>query len=149
MGADFVIEQDWGSYGEDEHETWRILFARQQDILRNRAAPEFLDGLKGLGIAADGIPDFERLSEVLDAATGWRIVAVPGLVPDDVFFGHLANRRFPATNFIRRRDKLDYLQEPTSSTTSTATCRCSSTRCSPIIFRPMAGAASRHSAWAA
>ena len=112
MGADFVIEQDWGSYGEDEHETWRILFARQQDILRNRAAPEFLDGLKGLGIAADGIPDFERLSEVLDAATGWRIVAVPGLVPDDVFFGHLANRRFPATNFIRRREQLDYLQEP-------------------------------------
>ena len=80
--------------------------------LRNRAAPEFLDGLKGLGIAADGIPDFERLSEVLDAATGWRIVAVPGLVPDDVFFGHLANRRFPATNFIRRREQLDYLQEP-------------------------------------
>ncbi len=112
MGADFVIEQDWASYGEDEHETWRILFARQQDILRGRAAPEFLEGLKGLGIAADGIPDFEHLSEVLDAATGWRIVAVPGLVPDDVFFGHLANRRFTATNFIRRRDQLDYLQEP-------------------------------------
>jgi len=88
------------------------LFGRQHDILRDRAAPEFLHGLKGLGIAADGIPDFERLSEVLHAATGWRIVAVPGLVTDDVFFAHLANRRFPATRFIRGRDQLDYLQEP-------------------------------------
>ena len=112
MGEDFIIEQDWASYRDDEHETWRILFARQQDILRDRAAPEFLEGLKGLGIAADGIPDFERLSDILDAETGWRIVAVPGLAPDDVFFGHLANRRFPATNFIRRRDQLDYLKEP-------------------------------------
>ncbi len=111
MGGDFVIEQDWSSYGEEQHETWRLLFARQQGILGQRAAPEFLEGLEGLGIAA-GIPDFERLSAVLDAATGWRIVAVPGLVPDDVFFSHLANRRFPATKFIRRRDQLDYLQEP-------------------------------------
>src|SRR6185436_19996024 len=75
-------------------------------------APEFLAGLDGLGIAADDIPEFERLSDVLERATRWRIVAVPGLVPDDVFFRHLANRRFPATNFIRRWDQLDYLQEP-------------------------------------
>ena len=112
MGEDFVIEQDWASYSGEEHETWRLLFARQQDILRRRAAPEFLEGLDGLGIAAEGIPDFAHLSAVLGAATGWRIVAVPGLVPDDVFFTHLANRRFPATHFIRRRDQLDYLQEP-------------------------------------
>ncbi|KAK0350563.1 hypothetical protein LTR94_028512 [Friedmanniomyces endolithicus] len=46
------------------------------------------------------------------AATGWQVVAVPGLVPDDVFFDHLANRRFVAGNFIRRPNELDYLQEP-------------------------------------
>ena len=112
MSGDHVIEQDWASYSENEHETWRLLFARQQGILCDRAAPEFLEGLEGLGIAAEGIPDFKRLSAVLGAATGWRIVAVPGLVPDEVFFEHLANRRFPATHFIRGRDQLDYLQEP-------------------------------------
>jgi phenylalanine-4-hydroxylase len=63
-------------------------------------------------VAAGGIPDFRRLSDLLDRATGWRIAAVPGLVPDDVFFGFLAQRRFPATCFIRRRDQLDYLEEP-------------------------------------
>jgi phenylalanine-4-hydroxylase len=111
-GPDYVIDQGFEGYGAEEHAIWRTLFHRQAEILRERAAPEFLAGLDGLGIAAEGIPNFERLSDVLEAATNWRIVAVPGLVPDDVFFRHLANRRFPATNFIRRWDQLDYLQEP-------------------------------------
>jgi phenylalanine-4-hydroxylase len=111
-GPDYVIDQGFERYTAEEHEIWRTLFHRQAEILKERAAPEFLDGLAGLGIAAEGIPHFERLSDILERATGWRIVAVPGLVPDDVFFRHLANRRFPATNFIRRWDQLDYLQEP-------------------------------------
>ncbi len=109
---DFIIAQDWSAYSAEEHGIWRTLFHRQEEILRERACPEFLAGLVGLGVAADGIPDFRRLNALLGAATGWTIVAVPGLVPDDVFFAHLANRRFPATRFIRRADQLDYLQEP-------------------------------------
>jgi phenylalanine-4-hydroxylase len=109
---DFTIEQEWPAYSAEEHGIWRTLFHRQQEILRERACPEFLAGLTGLEVAADGIPDFRRLNALLGAATGWTIVAVPGLVPDEIFFAHLANRRFPATRFIRRADQLDYLQEP-------------------------------------
>lgn len=111
-GSDFTIEQDWQGYSQEEHAIWRLLFERQQRLLVGRACREYLDGLGKLGVAADGIPDFRRLSDVLDRATGWRIVAVPGLVPDGVFFAHLARRRFPSTCFIRRSDQLDYLQEP-------------------------------------
>jgi phenylalanine-4-hydroxylase len=110
--ADFTIDQNWHEYTEEEHAIWRLLFERQQRLLKGRACREYLQGLGGLGVEANGIPDFRRLSDVLDAATGWRIVAVPGLVPDDVFFAHLARRRFPSTCFIRRPDQLDYLQEP-------------------------------------
>jgi phenylalanine-4-hydroxylase len=110
--SDFVIEQDWAAYSEEQHAVWRLLFERQQHLLVGHACREYLAGLAGLGVAATGIPDFRRLSDILDRATGWRIVAVPGLVPDAVFFGHLARRRFPSTCFIRRRDQLDYLQEP-------------------------------------
>ena len=110
--ADYTIEQDWEAYTGEEHTIWRDLFRRQATILRDRATPEFLAGLGGLGVVADHIPDFRRLNDLLDRATGWRIVAVPGLVPDEVFFEHLANRRFPSTCFIRRREQLDYLQEP-------------------------------------
>jgi phenylalanine-4-hydroxylase len=109
---DLTIKQNWQGYSEEEHAIWRLLFERQQRLLVGRACREYLEGLRRLGVAADGIPDFRRLSDILDRATGWRIVAVPGLVPDDVFFAHLARRRFPSTCFIRRRDQLDYLQEP-------------------------------------
>lgn len=109
---DYQIAQDWAGYSEDEHAVWRFLFERQQRVLAGRACGEYLDGLQGLGVASHGIPEFESLSDILDRRTGWRIAAVPGLVPDDVFFAFLARRRFPSTCFIRRRDQLDYLQEP-------------------------------------
>lgn len=110
--ADFTITQDWDTYAPEEHDIWRTLFHRQEAVLKGRACEEFLAGVHALGVVADEIPDFRRLNDVLSAATRWSIVAVPGLVPDAVFFEHLANRRFPSTCFIRRRDQLDYLQEP-------------------------------------
>ncbi|MFD0389610.1 phenylalanine 4-monooxygenase [Tistrella bauzanensis] len=109
---DFTTDQRWETLTEEEHAIWRLLFERQAGILRDRAVPAFIDGLTGLGIAAEGVPNFERLSDVLEKATGWRIVCVPGLVPDEVFFRHLSERRFPSTSFIRSRAQLDYLQEP-------------------------------------
>jgi len=71
-----------------------------------------VQGMLDLPMSADEIPDFRRLSDVLSRRTGWQVVAVPGLVPDDVFFDHLAHRRFPAGNFIRSPQQLDYLEEP-------------------------------------
>jgi phenylalanine-4-hydroxylase len=109
---DWTIPQDWERYTAEEHATWDTLFARQAAMLPGRAAQEFLDGLDMLHLSRPGIPNFEELSEKLTKATGWSVVAVPGLVPDDVFFDHLANRRFVAGQFIRRPDQLDYLQEP-------------------------------------
>lgn len=111
-GDDFTIAQGWDDYSGEDHAIWRALFERQSKLLPGRACDEYLRGLKDLGVAADCIPDFERLSDILERATGWRIVAVPGLVPDEVFFAHLAARRFPATNWIRKREQMDYLQEP-------------------------------------
>jgi phenylalanine-4-hydroxylase len=109
---DWTIPQDWTRYTAEEHATWDRLFARQTALLPGRAAPEFLDGLDILRLSRPGIPDFAELSERLHAATGWQVVAVPGLVPEEVFFEQLANRRFVAGRFIRRPDQLDYLEEP-------------------------------------
>ena len=108
---DFVVDQGWAGYAPADHATWTTLFRRQTALLPGRASAAFLEGLETLNMS-DGIPDFDRMSDVLEQRTGWRVVAVPGLVPDDVFFWHLANRRFPATNWIRPADRLDYLQEP-------------------------------------
>ena len=110
--ADWTIDQGWANYSAAEHATWKTLFERQTKLLPGRACDEFVQGMKDLPIGADQIPDFRRLSEVLMQRTGWQVVAVPGLVPDDVFFEHLANRRFPAGHFIRKPHELDYLEEP-------------------------------------
>ncbi len=109
---DFVVEQRPERYGPGDHTTWRTLFRRQSALLEGRVVDEFFDGLAALGIAPDGIPDFAAINAVLARATGWRVVAVPGLVPDDVFFAHLAARRFPAGYWIRSARQLDYIAEP-------------------------------------
>ncbi len=112
IGTDFTIPQNWEHYSAAEHAIWKTLFERQAKVLPGRACPEFLEGLKRLELAADEIPNFERLSNSLQQLTGWRVVAVPSLVPDNVFFDHLANRRFPAGQFIRKAEQLDYIEEP-------------------------------------
>ena len=109
---DWTIPQGWDDYTAQDHATWDMLYERQMKLLPGRASDAFLRGLDALKLSESGIPDFEELSDRLEALTGWRVVAVPGLVPDDVFFTHMANRRFVAGNFIRRPDQLDYLQEP-------------------------------------
>jgi len=110
--ADWTIDQGWAHYTAQDHAIWKTLFERQTRLLPGLACSAFVQGMRALPMGADQIPDFEHLSDILRRQTGWRIVAVPGLVPDDVFFAHLANRRFPAGNFIRSADTLDYLQEP-------------------------------------
>ena len=110
--ADWTIDQGWANYTTADHGVWKTLYERQSKLLPGRACDEFVEGMRALAIGADAIPDFRRLSDVLGHHTGWQVVAVPGLVPDEVFFDHLANRRFPAGHFIRRADQLDYLEEP-------------------------------------
>jgi phenylalanine-4-hydroxylase len=110
--SDWTVPQNWSAYTSAEHAMWDHLFDRQAQMLKGRVSPTFLDGLDVLRLSKPGIPDFEELSERLRKLTGWSVVAVPGLVPDDVFFDHLANRRFVAGNFIRTPDQIDYLQEP-------------------------------------
>jgi phenylalanine-4-hydroxylase len=110
--ADWTIAQNWEAFTRQDHAMWDTLFARQSAMLPGRAADAFLRGMDVLKLSKPGIPDYRELNTRLMAATGWQVVAVPGLVPDAVFFEHLANRRFPAGNFIRRPDQLDYLQEP-------------------------------------
>ena len=107
-----IIDQGWARYSADDHALWRIPFERQRQILQGHVCQEYLDGLEILGIGPEGIPKFDQMNAKLRRATGWEVVAVPGLIPSRPFFQMLADRRFPAGTFIRSRDQLDYLEEP-------------------------------------
>lgn len=111
VGADYSVEQPLAHYTADEHDRWRRLYRRQMELMPRYAAPEFLDCIERLD-ASQGIPDFARVNETLGRLTGFQIFAVPGLIPDDVFFDQLANRRFPVSCWIREESELDYLEEP-------------------------------------
>jgi phenylalanine-4-hydroxylase len=107
-----VIEQPWDTYTAEDHHTWATLFRRQREILVGRAAKEFVENQERFGMSADAIPKFSDLNRVLEATTGWQLIAVEGLLPELTFFEHLANRRFPVTWWIRKPEQLDYLSEP-------------------------------------
>jgi phenylalanine-4-hydroxylase len=107
----YVVAQNWHDYTEAQHELWRRLYRRQAQLLPGRACDIFIDSLEKLN-AADQIPRFDRTTEALQKATGWQLVAVPGLVPDLTFFEHLANRRFPVTVWLREPHEFDYIVEP-------------------------------------
>jgi phenylalanine-4-hydroxylase len=111
------VGEDWLEpaqhvYSSDEDAIWNDLFERQMAVLPGRACSAFFTGLQKLHLNRGGVPDFGKLTEELGALTGWSVVPVPMLIPDHVFFWHLANRRFPAGNFIRSRESFDYIEEP-------------------------------------
>jgi len=109
---DYVVPQCWEDFTAEDHAVWDLLFARQVDLLGTRVVSPFLDGIDLLKLSHPGVPDVEGLNAILTPRTGWRTVAVPGLVPDEIFFAMLSERIFPVGNFIRTRDQLDYLEAP-------------------------------------
>ncbi len=109
--ADFAVEQAWESYAPEEHALYRRLFERQSKLVPRYACPEWISAIAALDASRE-IPRFSEVTRQLRQATGWEIVAVPGLIPDDAFFTHLANRRFPVTVWLRRPEEFDYIVEP-------------------------------------
>jgi len=113
MRPDYTFDFDPKDYTDSDHAMWKTLCARQKPLLKGRACEEYLDGVKRMGIFEDGgIPDWRKISDMLKKRTNWELVVVPGLVPGPIFLGHLAERRFPVTWWIRPPEKIDYLQEP-------------------------------------
>jgi phenylalanine-4-hydroxylase len=111
MRPDYTVDQDWGAYSEAEHELWRRLYRRQESLVAKRACDEFNQALEVLDFS-QAIPRFDAINRKLATASGWQLVAVPGLVPDLTFFEHLANRRFPVTVWLREPAEFDYIVEP-------------------------------------
>lgn len=107
-----VVEQPWATYSTEDHRTWSILFERQQQLLIGRACSEFVENQARMGMTADAIPRFADLNQHLQAATGWKLIAVEGLLPELTFFEHLAAREFPVTWWIRKPEQIDYISEP-------------------------------------
>ena len=111
MRPDYTVDQEWDAYTAADHDLWRRLYRRQASLVPNYACDEFIAALEVCDFGG-AIPRFDAINRKLEAATRWRLVAVPGLLPDLTFFEHLANRRFPVTVWIRKPEEFDYIVEP-------------------------------------
>jgi phenylalanine-4-hydroxylase len=111
MRPDYTVDQDWDAYSAAEHDLWRRLYRRQEGLVRKYGCDEFVETLDTLNFG-EGIPRFDKINAMLGPKTNWKLVAVPGLLPDLTFFDHLANRRFPVTVWLRNPEEFDYIVEP-------------------------------------
>jgi phenylalanine-4-hydroxylase len=109
--ADYTCTQQYASYSAADHDVYRRLHERQSRLLVGLACNEFISALGSLG-SNDRIPKFEDINARLRPATGWEVVAVPGLIPELAFFSLLAKRQFPVTDWIRTVKEFDYIVEP-------------------------------------
>lgn len=109
---DLTLEQPLGRYTSQDHETWQRLFVRQTGLLQGRVSSVFQHGVEALELTAERVPDFAELNRRIAPLTGWSLVAVAGALPDEIFFEHLANRRFPAPWWIRPPEQIDHVGEP-------------------------------------
>ncbi len=106
------LKQDYKGYTTEDHEVWSILYKQQMDALKGIATKDFFKGLELCGFASNAIPHIEKVNENLIKATGWQVYIVPGLIADKPFFEFLANKKFPVTTWIRKKEELEYLEEP-------------------------------------
>lgn len=107
-----TMKQAYAKYTAEDFQVWKILFDRQQENLPGRATAEFLQGIERINFRPDTIPDFRKTNPLLRSITGWELAVVPGIIDDEIFFQLMANRKFPASTWLRKMSELDYLEEP-------------------------------------
>ena len=106
------MRQEYDKYTTEDFEVWKILFERQTTLFPDHASADYLEGVKVANFETGLIPNFNETNAILKSVTGWELEVVPGIVPDYTFFELLANKKFPATSWLRKMEELEYLEEP-------------------------------------
>jgi len=105
-------KQEYNKYTAEDFEVWKVLYERQMPQVQEVASQEFLNGLGRIQFTGDRVPEFTYINMMMRSCTGWELEVVPGLIADDIFFGLLSHKKFPASTWLRQLSQLDYLEEP-------------------------------------
>ncbi|MBC8084239.1 MAG: phenylalanine 4-monooxygenase [Hymenobacter sp.] len=106
-----MSQQHYDRYTAQDQLVWKVLFDRQTALLHKRACQAFARGLQRIGFQRNEIPRFAETSERLRQHTGWTLVPVAGMVDDATFFALLAEKKFPATTWLRSMQQFDFIEE--------------------------------------
>ena len=104
--------QDYTLYTDADQCVWRELYQRQIKQIHLYASTAYIAGMDSCGFSADRIPVISDVNKRLLNITGWQIEIVPGLIDNASFFELLAQKKFPASTWLRKIEALDYLEEP-------------------------------------
>ena len=104
--------QEYSKYTPEDLEVWNILFNFQIEQLKPIASKSYFEGIEKINFSADKIPNYVETNVILQELTGWQIHVVPGLIDNRPFFELMQNKRFCASTWLRKREQLDYLEEP-------------------------------------
>jgi phenylalanine-4-hydroxylase len=99
-------------YTAEEDAVWGELYERQMKLLTGMACKEYLDGVRTLGLGADKVPQLLDVDRRLHETTGFGVEGVPALIPPSRFYELLSQGKFPLATFLRRREHIDYIEEP-------------------------------------
>lgn len=102
----------WLEYTAEESRIWREVSPKLDDLHRRYASRIYLDAKRALGISADEIPQLRHLSTRLEAETGMHLVPAEGPIAYRTFYGYIAERGFPVTQFLRHGSHPEFTPEP-------------------------------------
>jgi phenylalanine-4-hydroxylase len=100
------------AYTAIEDHVWRTVSSSLRALHATTAIREYREGAAALGLPDDVVPQLADVSARLGELTGWKIRAVPGLVPTREFYGSLADRTFLSTQYVRHPSVPFYTPEP-------------------------------------
>jgi phenylalanine-4-hydroxylase len=100
------------TYTRTEDDVWHTVSTALRELHQEYAIDEYRRGAAALRLPSTRVPQLAAVSERLHALTGWRVEAVPGLVPTRTFYGSLARRTFLSTQYVRHPSVPFYTPEP-------------------------------------
>ncbi|HTV01699.1 MAG TPA: hypothetical protein VMF13_14225 [Luteitalea sp.] len=99
-------------YRPEETRIWREVSPKLDALHQRFASAIYLDAKRALGISADEIPQLRDLSRRIEAESGMHLVPAEGPIAYRTFYGYIAERGFPVTQFIRHGSHPEFTPEP-------------------------------------
>ncbi|MGL4552653.1 MAG: phenylalanine 4-monooxygenase [Gemmataceae bacterium] len=99
-------------YTPEETRIWREVSPELDELHVRHACSTYLRAKRALAITADEVPQLRTLSERVRRETGMHLVPAEGALPYRTFYGYIAGRGFPVTQFLRHGSHPEFTPEP-------------------------------------
>ena len=99
--SDLLKGFDFDAYNDGDRERWRGLLDGVLVAQDGISCDSYSKGMQALGANFSDLPDLSELNHKLEQQTGWKVMAVNGLLPCEDFYKLLSRRIFPSATFVR------------------------------------------------